>query len=343
VLLIPQRIGKLVIEPCIVNAYIAGKNSERSFFGYTDLQNFKLSSQIETLIVKNLPPSPAHFSGAVGKYTIEANSDKKKLTTDEAVSVFVTIQGNGDKSLIKNPTLTTNLETEIYDAKVIEENEKVIQGELIHLKKLEYLVVPKQKGSLDIQVAFNYFDTEENSYKDAKTQIISVSVSQGNSQENSKQDTSIVAKEPKTNKAIYLIVFALLTIIAFLGVRKYTAEKAAKIDPIIRNQNLASKKIVKHLQYAKSKLDKGNEKEFYSVLSASLNEYIFLKFNIATDQQNKDYIQTTIKDLHNAELAERYVALMNACESAVYGFGLQKPAMEYYEEARSILEGLEKK
>jgi hypothetical protein len=344
IMLIPHKLGKFEIDPFVISAMVPTKNSHRSIFGYTDLKQIKLTSKPVALHIKSLPLATDKFSGAVGSYQFQTIADKSQMSLDEALPVFAIIKGNGDKRLVKNPIIQTNIKTEIYDPKIVEEDEGIENGELVHYKKLEYLIVPKDTGKLEAQILFNYFDPLSGEYKNADNSPITVYVKKGNDKPTTKdQLENNAAKSSFSSVWIVLTSMLVLSLFLYFAFKKYKRKKEASLDPIERNKILASKKIVKHLQLAKSKMDKGDEKEFYAVLSSSLNEYLVLKFNIPTEYHHKDYIFNSIKESFGSDLAERYISLLHVCESSIYGLGSQSSSYQTFQEAKSILETIEGK
>ena len=183
VVLVPQRTGKLVIDPMVVEciAQVRTNNSNRQsmdpfdmffndpFFGggFTNVKK-ELSSSSLGIDVKALPETgkPAAFNGAVGNYSFKTNVDKTELKTNEAFTLTLTVSGTGNVELLSMPQPVFPPDFEVYDPKIVVDVNTNANG-LAGTKKAEYLVIPRRVGDFSIApVAFAYFNPSTGTYQE---------------------------------------------------------------------------------------------------------------------------------------------------------------------------------
>jgi len=99
VALYPQQAGLLTIEPLNIRLGVTDQSSgrRRSFFfnevKYIPYQVDSVQINVVSFPVDSIPPN---FSGAVGSYKMSASVDRKNLSTDDALTITMSIEGNGD-------------------------------------------------------------------------------------------------------------------------------------------------------------------------------------------------------------------------------------------------------
>ena len=108
-ILFPQQNGKITIEPFDLSLLIQQRVKPRSFFddffsSYRTVRA-KVTSQPATVNVKDLPNAPADFLGGVGNFNITSSISSENVTTNDAVTLTVKINGTGNIRLIRNPEL----------------------------------------------------------------------------------------------------------------------------------------------------------------------------------------------------------------------------------------------
>lgn len=196
VVLIPQKAGRLTIEPmgleCLAQI-VTQRTPQRSndpfdiffndpFFsrGYTNVQK---NVETSTLImdVKSLPEDgkPASFAGAVGNFKFTASIDADETSTNEAMTMTVTVSGNGNLELLNLPSPNFPPDFEVYDPKVVSNVDANGQG-MSGSRKAEYLVIPRRAGDFTIPaVEFSYFDPAKQQYVTLKSSPMSIKVNKG--------------------------------------------------------------------------------------------------------------------------------------------------------------------
>ena len=135
VIIVPQRSGKFTIDPmtmeCVAQIRTQRNNSRsmdpfEAFFNdpffnrnITNVQK-ELSSQSFSIEAKKLPEDakPSTFAGAVGNYKFTSSIDKTELSTNEAVTLTLTVSGSGNIELLQMPEPVFPPDFEVYDPKI---------------------------------------------------------------------------------------------------------------------------------------------------------------------------------------------------------------------------------
>ena len=116
--LIPQRSGKLVIEPIAMDFSVGVPTGRGDFFGnmITRNINYSTKSKAKSVHVKALPDEgkPIDFVGAVGDFDFNIVANKSILKANDAAQIKVEISGKGNLKLFEIPKITTPAELEVY-------------------------------------------------------------------------------------------------------------------------------------------------------------------------------------------------------------------------------------
>ena len=161
-ILFPQQNGKLTIEPFSLSLLIRQQVKARSFFDdfFSTHRTVKASitSSEVTVNVKDLPAAPANFLSGVGNFNINSSISSEEVTTNDAVTLTVKINGTGNIRLIKNPELTLPTDFEVYDPRATD-NVRTTDNGVTGTKTIEYLFQPRFEGDYTIPaIQFAYFN-----------------------------------------------------------------------------------------------------------------------------------------------------------------------------------------
>lgn len=298
---------------------------------------YKVQTTPLKVTVKPLPVDsrPVSFTGAVGKFNMTATVDKKSLTTDDALTLKVTIAGQGNVNLLNGPKIDIPAGFEKYDPKVtdnIEKNSNPLSGS----RQFEYTLMPQEAGDQTIPpVEFSYFDVASNSYKTVRSEAFSIHVTPGKQSKREKEDFSINRNTITSNYNgvlnwvkqgsfllvsplfyILLLLPVLLLIGAYLYRRKldYQQNNAAFLK-----HRFANKVALKRLELAARYLKEGKDKAFYEETSRALWGYLSNKLHVPFADLSKQLIQDR---LAQRQVSEQYTArlfdLLDDCEMALY-------------------------
>jgi hypothetical protein len=169
--LFPLQSGTMTVTP------LESEISQVDFFGRT-LRTERLKAQPLQIEVLPLPPGrPDGFDAAnVGLFSIDARVDRNKVGVGEAVTLLVTVSGQGNVRKVAVPRLGTLTGWKTYEPKVDVkiENENGIAG----TKSVEYLLLPERPGTTNLPaLSFSFFDPAGRRYVTQKTHPLKIEVS----------------------------------------------------------------------------------------------------------------------------------------------------------------------
>ena len=158
----PKEPGRLEMEPVQMRVGVETPGAAGALFGPKPVI---LQTQTAAITVQPLPePVPPTFCGAVGQYNWKVNIDRAQITREEAVTLSLTLQGNGDSRRVSAPILEAPEGLEIFEPTVRSEEEFENGEALLHVRTYTYIVLPQREGIFDIQPALQYFDPDSNRY-----------------------------------------------------------------------------------------------------------------------------------------------------------------------------------
>lgn len=154
-ILFPQQIGSLKIEPFHMSLLVQQQVKQRSFFDdfFNSFRTVKaaITSKPVTVNVRDIPNAPASFMGGVGSFNITSDISSQDVTTNDAVTLKLTISGSGNIRLINTPKLDLPSDFEVYDPKV-NDNVSVTSSGVSGSKTVEYLFQPGLKANIQFRL-----------------------------------------------------------------------------------------------------------------------------------------------------------------------------------------------
>lgn len=191
--LIPQKSGKLVIEPFesewTVPQRIQNNRSGNAlddffndpfsdpFFDRVRQVPVKISTRPVTINVKSLPENaPGSFTGGVGDFSFNARLSANQVKVNESLSLIVEISGNGNIELIDPPKVDFPPDHDIYESTkntTINTKGNSVSGKVT----FEFPIVARHAGKFRIApIQFSWFDPNVERYKTATTKEFVFSV-----------------------------------------------------------------------------------------------------------------------------------------------------------------------
>ena len=384
VVIVPQRSGKLTVDPMSMEC-IAQIRTERSnrrsmdpfeaFFNDPFFNNNianvqkELSSQSLSIDVKALPENgkPASFAGAVGNYKFSSSIDKSELSTNEAVTVTLTVSGSGNIELLQMPEPVFPPDFEVYDPKITTSTDANSQG-MTGTKKAEYLAIPRRAGSFSIPpIEFSYYNPSTESYQTLESEPYELIVRKGkdtggeggvyaSNQEDIKylgSDVRHIMNDGAQLKPMYTTFFAspvyfgillglLLVFVLMLFVLKKRAD-LAKDTAANRNRKadkVARGRLKSAYQYLKAK----DQEKFYVEMSQALWGYIADKLGIERSKLSMETVSETLQGKNvPSELTQQFVDALNYCEFARFAPGSAEEKMDdLYQRGIDVISKAEK-
>jgi len=375
--LFPQEGGERSVGAARVSVGIEQPGTQGFLFGPKPVT---LQTQPIFLSVKPLPqPPPAEFTGGVGTYEWEVKADTTTLSTDEALTITVEVKGNGDTRRFAPPKITVPPNCDIFEPRILEEEEYEGESGILHRKKFEYVVLPKDTGKLEINPMLAYFDVDSNRYCLLRAARIQFTVTAGKNYQspNALQDTLVaepsVAQQPSLLEnlidwlsspllwGILALPFLALGIFVLLKKRRpvlpaeafppaepwRAGAEAGNQSPITNtpiNQSSSLASARQHFSNA-GHLLKGNDPQgFYNELFKSLQVWLSARFGLRPSQMNDADVSTVLHQRGATPISvQTFLSVWHTCEQAIYGGQAQAEQMEStWQMARQVMEALEK-
>ena len=364
--LIPQRSGKLIIEPIEMDFSISVPTGRGDFFGNMIMRNINYSTKsvVKSVSVKALPDEgkPIDFVGAVGDFDFNVVANKSILKANEAAQIKVEISGKGNLKLFEIPKITTPAELEVYTPEHTEQVVTSLNGLRGRITDV-YTVVPQYKGKYKIpEVTFTYFNPKEKKYKTIKSDAIIVDVTEGKelpSSINNINKQKVVGSDNnfrfiELNSTFKPVVqeeflnstkFYLLLLLPFLAIPIGIVvgnRRAKRAGDIFGNKIRKADKLArKYLSEAKKQL--GNQEAFYISLEKALHNFLKAKLHIETFDISKDKISEILKNkgVENPIIIA-FIRVLNDCDFARYAPTTNVMMKQDFERAKAIITKVDK-
>ncbi|MCP3931517.1 MAG: protein BatD [Bacteroidetes bacterium] len=363
--LFPQQAGVLSIDPLYMQlgVVVGDPRNRNSFFFNRKIQWLPQQTEAVGITIKALPTDTlSSFTGAVGQFSMIAAIDKKTLTTDDALSLVLTISGNGDIKRVQAPPMIFPESFEIYDPRIVQESSIEARGEITGKKVIEYLAVPRTPGQYTIEPAFTYFDTDSAKYVTLTENNLSISVRQGSQSNISpviaddasipKEDIRFIKLHTSFNSgkqsflgSVFFWILAIFPFIFLAGVFVYkqASIRNSNVDIGLLKSKRAKKIALKKLIVAEKMLKENNSRLFYDEVSKAMLGYVCDKLQIPLSELTKDNVRDELRSLEiSSESIEKYMNVVQTCEMALFAGMDNKDAMEEtYSSATTALTNIE--
>lgn len=340
-LLLPVRPGKVTI-PSFDFEYISYQYQGRGFFrqrvGKVD---HKVIAPSVVINVKELPQSPAGFSGLVGRFELKRNIDKRELPVDDALTVKYEIVGKGNFSTLQTLDCQWGTAWEVFDPKRIEKvkgDENGYQGKL----GFEYVAIPRRNGKQEVPgLSLSYFDLNSKSYVtlSADPQAIDVTgVSSTTSSvvpgvKNQKQAVQLEGEDIRYLKTDYHfdklsidetnsmtlpgVLGGGVTLLSLFILLLYHPKEESEASVNDRKRKNANKKADKVLAAATLIID--NDQLFYAKIQESLHQFLLDKLTISTGELTVPILAEKLKDITDDEAKiQEVLHVYESCAMARY-------------------------
>ena len=372
-LLYPQRAGEVKIEPASFEAVLRVQNraNVRSLFeefygSYTNVTK-TLNAPGTTIHVSSLPSGkPAGFSSGVGQFSIQSSISSQDITTNDAVTIRLTIQGTGNMKLVKTPAVDWPEGFEVYDPKV-QNNFKSTTAGVSGTKSIEFLAIARAAGDYTIPpISFSYYDTQADEYRVLQTPEYTVHVARDAADQSQqtvvntfvdKEDirqlgtdiryihtTALPAvREPLLSgfTGLWWLLYLVPTLLAallFVVFRKRIRENA---DESRVRYKKAGKVAQKRRKKAKKLMSESNA-AFYEEIERAAWTYLSDRLSIPTAELNKDNIAEILRAKGTAEaLIQQVREVLSTAEVARYAPSAAGSMQDLYSATESLSNALE--
>jgi hypothetical protein len=372
-LLYPQISGEISIDPVQLSVLIQQKSGQRDpFFGdfFASYQTIPRSIVSKSLKVKIKPlpgTQPEDFSGIVGKLSIAAAINKDTVNVNDAISLKISISGNGNLKIAASPILKLSPDIEVYDPKISDDIRNGLNGSSGQ-KNFEYILIPRHYGDFTVPpITYSYFNTSSGKYERLKTEEFHFHARKGSEQNTgitvyggvSKEDVKYLGKDIRfiksgagkwlkpsellITKRTFLSVY-IIAIFIFLLVLFLRREHLRRNSDHSQVKNRKAKKIaVKRLHTASLCLKNGQIDSFYEEILKALWGYLSDKLNIpVSDLTRNNAIESLSEKGIDADKLHDLNTILDSCEYARFApSGSGSAAESIYDGASQFIKSVE--
>ena len=371
-ILFPQQTGNIRIDPfeisCLVRQRVRQQQSFfDDFFDNYRVVKAKVVSDPVTINVKDLPGQPDGFTGAVGNFSFSGTLDKTEGKTNEAMTLKLTVSGNGNLNLINPPKLELPQDFESYEPKTSDKtiaSENGMSGSI----SFEYLFIPRYAGNFTIPaVKFTFFNPNTRQFETKTTEAFNIHIEKGKDDGKtsvvssySKEDVKMIGKDIrfiKQNKSalkqkgssfygtfeFYLIY--MLSIIGFAVFFVINRKKIKENENIVLVKNKQANKVaLKRLKEAAVFLKNNQAEQFYEAVIKALWGYLSDKLSIPVADLNREKAASALLEKGiSQDVVSELMKIIDDCEFARYAPAAFSGTMnEIYDGAAKVMGIFEK-
>lgn len=364
--LFPQRSGTLDLDPMEIEVTVPMQRQSNdpfdAFFSSQQPVNYKTASEPIHVTVLPLPTQnvPSGFSGAVGKFQLEAQMDKQEVKANDPVTLKVKIAGRGNLKLLEPPAISIPPDMERFDPKTsssIAPEGNQIAGS----RTFEYLLIPRHAGDQKIlPFSFSYFDTDQQKFVTLRSPEFVIKVQHGSESEApsvaglNREDVKLLGEDIRFIKSggvsfhrkgvsftgsalFYLLIFSPPFVFALFLVALKRRERVLS-DVFALRSKKAKKAAQQRLAKAKKLLNEKKQEEFYSEVSRALWGYLSDRFGIPLSELNRENVTSTLQARSvSPETITSIASTMDQCEFARFAPGADSLQMEHIFQSASQL------
>lgn len=350
-ILYPQQSGKLTIEPAkitiIAQMFVRNNRPRNSFFDNThDIYNLRreVVSPAVTIDVKPFPAgAPQSFTGAVGKYTMEAHISLTEMAANSAANIDLKISGTGNIGFVQEPKITLPATFELYDVKSTEQIRTTAAGSS-GFRRFEYPFIARAEGDYTIApIEFTYFSPESRQYVTLTSESFAVTITPDKSGPASsptvttivgKQDVRLLGSDirfikltrPNLHAVVAPLVFSPLYFVIVVAMLLLSVVLYFVIGKRIRDSHntalvkgrRANKVAVQRFRAAERYMREQNRHAFYEEMLRALWGYISDRFNIPVADLTKETIREELTRRGAVDQAKDIISIISLCEEAQY-------------------------
>ncbi len=341
----PLRSGDTNIPEMYFNINIEDEaNPRRGFFRKNYVKRLVVLDSIP-FTVKPLPENaPLSFTGAVGRLNVTSSVTKGTLRVGSEILVQLEMLGNGLKDQVNAPEWKQE-GFEIFDAKLVREEQGEQNGEIIFRKIFEYIVIPQEGGKKRLEIPYSYFDTDQEKYveKTSKSTMLDIKGDASYLADATTKDIKNLGSGDgaKWYEQFWLwgIFVAIAALLIFYFINKKPKEKVEEVSIEEAALLVAKRK----LAGAKSLLDNGNTGKYWETLESSLRIYLEEKIGIGTTEYSLERVQNfwTEKKLPD-ELLNGYTTIIEKINLARYAGQSISDMQDQYKVAEQWIVDVEK-
>ncbi|MBK6284855.1 MAG: protein BatD [Draconibacterium sp.] len=264
------------------------------------------------------------------------------VTTNDAVTLKLTISGSGNIRLLNTPKLELPSDFEVYDPKVTD-NVSVTSSGVSGTKTIEYLFQPRFEGEYTVPaIQFTYFNPASGSYETKSTPQYQLRVKKGSGDQTAKvtgslrkEDVQLLGQDIRYiqqgdadlepmgytffGTPLFYLLYAGSTfafLLLFFIYRKKARENAN--IALMRNKK-ANKVAKKRLKAAATFMKQNNNEAFHESILKAFEGYLSDKLGIPiADLSRETAIEGLQKRNVDQQVIDDFVLVVEQCEFARY-------------------------
>ena len=288
--------------------------------------------------------APESFTGAVGRLSATSSVSNGPKEVGKEILVQLEMIGNGIMNQVNAPKWQQE-GFEIFDPKLVGEDRREQNGEVVFQKTYEYIVIPQINGKQRLEIPYAYFDTENGEYveKVSRSTEFDVRGDAANLLDATSKDIKGIASPGDapwyTRLWVWGIVVALLGFVLF-----YFATRTKKEEEVEVAEEEAALIVAKRkLASAKSILDSGDTSKYWETLESSLRIYLEEKIGIGTTAYSMERVETFWADRKlPSSLLEKYQSMVEKINLARYAGQSISDMQNLYKEGEDWIVGVER-
>ena len=279
----------------------------------------------------------------------------KKLKTNEALTLRITLQGQGNLKLAKAPEVKFPDTFEVYDPKESYE-QKVGANNVQGHKVIDYYAIPKRVGIVTIPaVSFSYFNPQTQRYETIRSQSFRLDIAQG---KNAPQDEVVSADQQLHSLAplkqelgarairglgfvqsfVYYLSFVFITLAALLSYVLLRRRRALLADSVGYRASKASKVATRRLRTAHELLTAGKREAFYEEQTKALWGYLGDKLRLPLSELSRSSISELLRERQLPdELIMQLTDLLDAADFARYAPAQEGDMQQLYDDTARLI------
>jgi hypothetical protein len=369
-LLYPQKDGVITIEPAemTILAQVVVQIHQSFFGGIPEAYNVRreLKTAPIKINVKPLPPAPASFTGAVGRYTLSHNLTATTVPANSAATLQLKISGTGNLKFINAPNVALPTSFDLYEVKSEEQIENRASGS-VGYRRFDYPFIVRAEGTYDIEpIEFTFFDAEKGKYTTLTTPPLKIEVTpdgsataapQGIVVGPTREDVRLLGEDirfikpgksnlradiaPFVLSQSYWLTMLLLVVVAvvvYCIVRKYLRDRS---NVVLVKGKRANKMAVKRFRIAEKYKREQDRRAFYEEMLRAMWGYLGDRFNIPVADLTREVVRQMLSTRGATAEAEAIIAVIARCEEAQYSPAATAAMEEIYEEGVDAVSKIE--
>jgi len=348
--LFPTASGEVVIDPINLQMRVRSNRADpfQSFFFDREQTILRRTEPIRITVLP-IPAEgrPESFTGAVGDFRLEVETDRSESLVNEAVALRVTVSGDGNIRAAGEPTLPPLGDFRPFDP-TLEEEHGFEAGVFRGRRTWEYVLVPLAPGDQSIApIRFSYFDPEAQRYRTLRSEPIGLRIARGEGPELpqaaglTRRDVTAVRRDihfiklpdgelrdrsaPFHRSGGYLALLAMPMFLnaALLAWRIRSDRLQADVG---RRRALGARRAFRRaLREAQGSGASGAE--LSAALSRALTGLLADRFNLAAAGLTRDRIRGVLQGAAvDAELSREVEEILDACDAARFTPGGEEAA-----------------